>query len=525
VSAPGDGRRSGEGPRTALGKLFRTTAFKLSLAFLFIFTIFAFFILGYVAWSTRRVIDDQIVNTIEAEINGLSEQYRQGGIRRLVTVVERRARQPGASLYLVTTPNGERIVGNVGAVQPGALDRPGQREIDYGRSDDSDATPHRAIVRTFNLPGGFRLLVGRDVEERLRIREIIGRAFGWSLLLVGVLGCFGGWFVTRRVLKRVDAMTETTRTIMAGDLTGRLTVSGGGDELDRLAQNLNAMLERIGELMAGFKEVSDNIAHDLKTPLTRLRNKADEALRGAQAPEQLRAALETIIEDSDNLIRIFNALLMIARLEAGSTRETLADFDVTKVVRDVGELYEAVADESGAPLQVDVEEGLVARGSRELVSQAVANLIDNAVKYGAPAAGAAPQPVRVTARRNGSDIAIVVSDHGPGIPETERVRVLERFVRLESSRSRPGFGLGLSLAAGVARLHGGSLTLQDNVPGLRAVLSLPVRGSHPLSYAGEGAERSETGERPRQVPAPLPAFADARGIPSRTSPVLPRSGA
>jgi signal transduction histidine kinase len=482
---------------SALGKLFRTTAFKLSLAYLFIFTVFAFFILGYVAWNARRIIDDQIVNTIEAEINGLNEQYRQGGIRRLITVVERRARQPGASLYLVTTPSGERIVGNVGALPPGALDRPGQREIDYGRSDDGDATPHRAIVRTFNLPTGFRLLVGRDVEERLRIREIIGRAFGWSLVLVGVLGCFGGWFVTRRVLKRVDAMTETTRTIMAGDLTGRVTVSGGGDELDRLAQNLNAMLERIGELMAGLKEVSDNIAHDLKTPLTRLRNNADEALRGPQSPEQLRAALEKIIEDSDNLIRVFNALLMIARLEAGGARETMADFEVSKVVRDVGELYEAVADETGTPLQINVEDGLVARGSRELVSQAVANLIDNAVKYGAPSPGATLQPVTVAARRNGSDVAIVVSDHGPGIPEAERGRVLERFVRLESSRSRPGFGLGLSLAAAVARLHGGALTLQDNAPGLRAVLSLPMQRASPLPSAGEDAERSEAGEGPR----------------------------
>ena len=215
----------------------------------------------------------------------------------------------------------------------------------------------RAIVRIFILPGGFRLLVGRDVEERLRIRDIIRRAFGWSLLLVGVLGFFGGWFVTRRVLKRVDAMTETTRTIMAGDLTGRLAVSGTGDELDRLAQNLNAMLERIGELMTGLKEVSDNIAHDLKTPLTRLRNKADEALRTAQTPDQLRAALEANIEESDNLIRIFNALLMIARLEAGEARETMTDFDAAEVARGVGELYEAAAEEKGVPLRGRGQDG------------------------------------------------------------------------------------------------------------------------------------------------------------------------
>jgi signal transduction histidine kinase len=474
---------------TALGKLFRTTAFKLSLAYLAIFTIFAFVILGYVAWNTQRILDDQIVSTIEAEINGLSEQYRTGGIRRLVAVVERRAREPGASLYLVTTPNGERVVGNVGALPPGTLDRPGQREVDYAPNEERDEMSHRAIVRTYILPGGFRLLVGRDVEERMRIRDIIRRAFGWSLLLVGVLGCFGGWFVTRRVLKRVDAMTGTTRTIMAGDLTGRLAVSGTGDELDRLAHNLNAMLDRIGELMAGLKEVSDNIAHDLKTPLTRLRNKADEALRTAETPEQLRAALEANIEESDNLIRIFNALLMIARLEAGGARETMTDFDGAEVARSVGELYEAAAEEAGVPLHLSVEGRLPLHGSRELVGQAVANLLDNALKYGAPAvSGEAPQPVTVEAKAEGDDAVIVISDRGPGVPEAERGRVLERFVRLETARSRPGFGLGLSLAGAVARLHGGSLRLEDNAPGLRAVLSLPLRMVAPASEVSKPSE-------------------------------------
>lgn len=459
----------------ALGKLFRTTAFKLSVANLVLFALFAFAILGYVAWNARRVLDDQMVSTIEAEIAGLREQYQIGGIRRLASVVERRARDPDASLYLVTNQAGERLSGNIGSLPPGTLDRSGQSEIPYGRSDDDDATPHRAIVRVYVLPGGFRLLVGRDVEERRRIRDVIRRAFGLSLALIGVLGFAGAWFVTRRVLSRVDAMTDTTRTIMTGDLTGRLAIAGTGDELDRLAQNLNAMLDRIGELMAGMKEVSDNIAHDLKTPLTRLRNKADEALRTAKSPEELRSALDAIIEESDNLIRVFNALLMIARLEAGNARETMAEFDAAEVTRGVAELYEAVADEAGAPLRVTVEEPLPVRGSRELVGQAVANLVDNAVKYGAPNGGGAPDPVTVSAAREGDQIVITIADHGPGIPEAERVRALERFVRLESARSRPGFGLGLSLAAAVARLHGGLLRLEDNAPGLKVLLQLPAK--------------------------------------------------
>jgi len=463
--------RSGTNP---LGKLFRTTAFKLSFAYLVIFTIFAFVTLGYVAWSAQRLLTEQFISTVEAEINGLAEQYRIGGLRRLVNAVDRRSRTPGASLYLVTTNAGERIAGNIGALPAGIIDRVGQFETFYNRTDETDAEPNRAIVRVFLLPGGFRLMVGRDVEERRRLREIIHGAFGYSLLFIGILGCLGSWFIARRVLKRVDDMTDTARYIMAGDLDGRLRIAGTGDELDRLALNLNDMLDRIGELMRGMREVCDNIAHDLKTPLTRLRNRADEALRTAQSPGELKGALEAIIEESDNLIRIFNALLMIARLEAGNAREALADFDAAEAVRDLAELYEALAEEAGVPLEVSVENDLPVHGSRELLGQAMANLLDNAIKYGTGSEGT-PQAVTVSAGREDGEVRIVVADRGPGIPEDERGRVLERFVRLETARSRPGFGLGLSLVAAVARLHGGTLRLEDNHPGLRVVLALPVK--------------------------------------------------
>jgi signal transduction histidine kinase len=462
---------------TALGRFIRTTTFKLTLVYLTVFALFAVFLLGYFAWNTQRLITQQITETVDAEITGLSEQYRQGGIRRLVIVVESRARRPGSSLYLVTTFTGEALVGNVGSLAPGVLDRTGWAETLYRRQDETEGAEHQALVRVFQLPGGFRLLVGRDLEERERLQQIVLDAGRWSIALVVILGLAGGLLVTRRVLRRVDAMTETTRTIMAGNLAGRLAIAGTGDELDRLASNLNAMLERIEALMRGLKEVSDNIAHDLKTPLTRLRNRCEEALRNAKSEADYRASLEATIEESDGLIRTFNALLMIARAESGQARENMAEFDAAEIVRGVGELYEPLADEKGLAITIDAASPAPVKGNRELVSQAVANLVDNAIKYAKPeAVDGANAEVLISARGEGDRILLTVADHGPGIPRQDRGRVVERFVRLEQSRSEPGSGLGLSLASAVAHLHAGELRLEDNEPGLKAVIALPRAG-------------------------------------------------
>jgi signal transduction histidine kinase len=473
---------------TALGKLFRTTTFKLTLVYLTVFALFAAFLLGYFALNTRRLITEQITDTVNAEITGLSEQYRLGGIRRLVVVVDNRARRPGSSLYLVTTFNGQALAGNVTALAPGILDNPGWTETVYHRIDEgetSEHAAHEALVRVFQLPGGFRLLVGRDLDERERLYRIVLSAGRWSVAIVVVLGLLGGFLVTRRVLRRVDAMTETTRTIMTGDLSGRLPVAGTGDELDRLAGNLNAMLERIEALMHGLKEVSDNIAHDLKTPLTRLRNRSEEALRTAKSEAEYRAALESTIEESEGLIRTFNALLMIARAESGQARDDMSEFDASEIANDVGELYEPLAEEKGITLKVEAQTPAKVRGNRELVSQALANLVDNAIKYAQPAGtganGATPEIV-VRAFNEDDRIMLTVADSGPGIPSADRSRAVERFVRLEQSRCQPGSGLGLSLASAVARLHGGELSLQDNNPGLKSVIALPRGG--PVQSAG-----------------------------------------
>ena len=472
---------------TAFGKLIRTTAFRLTLVYLFLFALFAAFLLGFFAWNTRHLITEQITTTVNAETGEISDIFGRRGLRGLVLTIENRALRPGANLYLVTTPAGQAIAGNVGSLAPGVMASTGWSETAYRRLDDQDTANHFALVRVTELSSGFRLLIGRDLEERRRLFGIVAKAAQFSLLVVVVLGLGGGIFVARRVLQRIDAMTGTTQRIMAGDLSGRLPVGRSGDELDRLAGNLNAMLERIEALMMGLKEVSDNIAHDLKTPLTRLRNRAEEALAKSRTEAEYRAALERTIEESDGLIRTFNALLMIARAESGQARGNMDDFDAADVARGIHELYEPLAEDDGMTLRVQVESAPL-HGNRELISQALANLVENAIKYGKPDgivqplnAGAAAETDRkeilIEAKRVGDRVLLSVTDRGPGIPVEDRKHAVERFVRLEASRTQPGSGLGLSLASAVATLHGGDLRLDDANPGLIATLAIPVLSS------------------------------------------------
>lgn len=464
---------------TRLSKLFQTTVFKLSLVYLVVFAIGSGAVIGWVAWSVQRLVNQQIGAAIEAEINGLSEQYAQGGIRRLVFIIDRRTRQPGSSLYLVTNFQGLALTGNVAALPPKVLEKPGVTETLYQRHGES--TMHRsAMARIFLLPGGFRLMVGRDVRDRETLYKVMGRALISSLLWLIVIGTLGGLFVARRVLRRVDAMNDSAQVIMQGNLEGRLPVSGSNDELDRLAQNLNAMIARIGDLMKGLREVSDNIAHDLKTPLTRLKSRAEQAIRTAKTEDEYKQSLEKVIEESDELIRIFNALLSIARMEADRGEQEMVQFEVAAVAQELAELYEPVADEAGLNLTATIDSKAVMLGSRELIGQAISNLLDNAIKYGMPASSVHNNEsitrgsVDLSVRHLGDEIEIKVADTGRGIPEEDRERVLGRFVRLEQSRSLPGSGLGLSLAAAIARLHKGQLVLSDNAPGLCVTLNLPA---------------------------------------------------
>jgi signal transduction histidine kinase len=466
---------------TALAKIFRATAFRLALAILAVSAVGAGVVLAVIAWQVVSVVDEEIARTIDAEAKGLTDAYNHDGLVGLYSSIEARKRQPGASLYLLTDPAGESLAGNVEQIPLEVLERHGFIVVDYRTNGPGDRV-RQALVRIYKLPPGFLLLVGHDLGDRARIEGVLVRALAMSLVFFAALAAVGALFVARNVLKRIDDINTSAHGIMAGDLTGRLPVSGSGDELDRLAESLNGMLKRIGVLMQGLREVSDNIAHDLRTPLTRLRNHAEAALAFGADAAAYRTALEKTIEESDALIRIFNALLLIARAEAGGGVDGQTAFDLGEAARAVAELYEPLAEEQGLALTVDVQGRLYVRGNRELIGQTIANLVDNALKYGALSdcdfAGVKPE-IAVSARRKGDWVELTVGDRGPGIAAEDRERVLGRFVRLEGSRSRPGSGLGLSLAAAVARMHGGRVQLEDNEPGLRVRVILPAEPAPP----------------------------------------------
>lgn len=473
-------------------RLFRTTAVKLSLVYLAVFAGLAVFLIGYIAYNTSALLTSQLDETIDAEIRGLAEQYETGGLRRLSRAVEGRANVPGASLYLLTDVSGNRIAGNVGDVPSNVLRAatgvpvpvPYQR-FATGEDERRGDEARRALVRVYVLPGGFRLLVGRDLAEQERFRAVVFEAVRVAVVVVILLALATWVFVNHRVLKRIDAIAETSRRIMGGNLSERIPVAGSGDEFDRLAESLNAMLVRIDDLMRGLKEVSDDIAHDLKTPLNRLRARLEAALRSGGSAEDLGVEIGATIEDCDDLIRTFDALLLIARAEANATATSFVPLDLADLVADMGELYEAVAEEEGVTLSVAVARPVPVTGSRELLGRVVANLLDNALKYGRPDAGEAR--IGLTLSTGGGEAVLAVSDNGAGISAADRGRVMRRFVRLDSSRSAPGSGLGLSLVQAVVSMHRGRIELGDGEPGLVVRLYLPLAAAAPMAQSGRSS--------------------------------------
>ena len=457
-------------------QLWRTTTFRLTAMLITMFVVFAIAILGYIAFQTSIMIQRQQLQTIDREIDQLNKQYQRLGTRGLIVALQRSASRPGPGIYYISDASGLGVAGNVPTVPIDVLQNPGTHTFKYDRGDGFNADDPRAngiaLVKSFQLPSGFRLVVGRDIVERRGFSAAIFQAFLWGVIWIIILSAIVGFISARSVLKRVDTVADTARKIMSGSMSERIPVTKRNDEFDGLATNLNDMLERIEQLMQGLKEVTDNVAHDLKTPLTRLRNRVEGALKEGTTPEKQHEALQNTIEECDQLIRTFNALLLIARVEAGTPASAYSELNLADVIADITELYEPVAEDAGITLSTSVEKIPTFSGSRELIGQALVNLVENAIKY---AKGAKNDPaIMVSLRASGSDIIVEVADNGSGIPETDRKKVLERFVRLEKSRSEPGSGLGLSLVAAVARLHKGTIDIHDNEPGALIRLTLPT---------------------------------------------------
>ncbi len=467
--------------RLRVPAIMKTTAARLSALFLILFALCATVLVFYMSSLSVRMLTTQTQETVAVEAQALARAYQRGGLPSLVRFVGTRSRQPGANLYLIAEPSGRILAGNVEGLEPGVLEVDGwtERPFSYRRygdtaSEDEAANrpSHKAVALVLRLPNQMILLVGRDLGEPEIVRDIVNRSLILAFGMMGVGALLIWFFVGRHALKRIDSVSEASQRIMGGDLTGRLPVTGAGDEFDRLSENLNVMLARIARLNDGLKQVSDNIAHDLKTPLTRLRNRAEAALASADDPAVYRTALEAAISESDQLIRTFNAILMISRLEAGYSAEQTSRVDLAAIVAGVVELYEPVAEEQGVVLEAVVDGEALVSANRELVAQALSNIVDNAIKYTA-GHGDAPKVVVSLTPGVPSGFVLEVADNGPGVPDEDKDRVTERFVRLEQSRTQPGSGLGLSLAKAVMEFHRGRLELSGRNPGLSVQMIFP----------------------------------------------------
>lgn len=452
-----------------LNNTLRSSTFRLALIYMALFGGSVLLLLTYIYWSTASYMAQQADVTIETEIAGLAERYRTDGIEGLSDSIEKRiSRKPGgSSIFLLAGSDFRPLLSNISRwpqVQPTA-----DGWIDFNLEAEGwpAAEVHRARARIFQLRGGYQLLVGRDIHELEQTRQLIARTLFWGVMITLVLGLIGGVMMTRTLVRRIEAINQTGREIMSGDLSRRIPTNHSGDDFDQLAGNLNAMLDRIESLMEEVRRISDNIAHDLKTPLSRLKNSL-ELLRADDAadPEQRTDLIEQSLAEADGLLSTFNALLRIARVESGERRAAFVEVVLELLLQDLVEFYQPLAEERRQKLTLHIDARARVSGDRDLLFQAFANLLDNAIKY-TPLQGRIELSLK---QRNGYP-CVTIADSGPGIPVHERKNVLRRFYRLEQSRALPGNGLGLSLVYAVAKLHDCELSMESNSPGLRVVMA------------------------------------------------------
>lgn len=445
-------------------RLFRTSSFRLTLLYAGLTGASFLVLFGVVFWAITRFMDQQIDATVASELAEIQADARARGPDSVRGIVQDMVGRAPGYFYLLQDASGKVLAGNLPAVQPlpGVREWPGRTEHD--RQALSGIRGYGVV-----LGDGSYLMVCLSSHQLHEMRELVERSFLLGTGLAMLLALGGGAAASLGVLRKIETVSQTSRDIVGGDLQRRIPASGSGDEFDHLADSLNAMLDRIQTLMEGLRQVSTDIAHDLRTPLTRLRQRLELAQRRGGDEQAFQAVLEATLKDIDTILDTFGALLRIAQIESGARRAGFARLELDELLHTVVEVYQPALEEKEQTLSSDIEAGLRLRGDRELLMQLFANLLENAVRY-APAGAR----VELSARRREGRIEVVVADDGPGIPQALRGKVLQRFYRLEQSRTTPGNGLGLSLVAAVAGLHEAGLELADNGPGLRVIVSLPV---------------------------------------------------
>lgn len=453
------------------GAVWRTTAFRYAALFAVLFVVSLWAAVGALYYGTIGVIQAERDAALEAEIGVLAERFRAGGTARLIPTIEQRLgpEASGDRVYLLLSPTGRRLAGNLSGWPQEAEARGDWLTFPVQKRDGAELTDRSVRARSFMLPGDHWLLVGRDNQELVEFRRRFLITGGWVAAAGVLVGLLAGLIMGRRVLARVQRAAEAGAGIAAGHLDRRLPVTGTGDEFDRLAEALNAMLDRIEQLMAGMRIATDGISHDLRRPLTRARAELELAAGGAGGAEALRAAAARALEDIDAAAVLLSDLLRLAQAEAALPGEGWGPVDLAELAGEAAELYQPLAEERGIAFETRLEPAEII-GDGSLLAQALANLIDNALKYAPPREGR----ITLGLARDAAAVVVEVADNGPGIAEADRARVTGRFVRLDPARSDSGAGLGLSLVAAVARLHGGHLTLDDGKPGLIARLTLPA---------------------------------------------------
>ena len=452
-------------------RLLNTQAFRIVLVYAVLFSLSVGALLFFTYWNTRRTLDAQTNQIIASEITGLREEYQRQGFQGLVESVISRSQPAGPGIYILSNAVHRIVAGNLD-VWPALVADPDKFvEFQYVRLVNGIPLTLRArgkIFRVSDTFGEYDLLVAEDVHDRDVTEHMFTSILPWTMGLILVLTLIGGALMSRNMLRKLDTINRISGEIIAGHLARRIPLTGSHDEFDTLAENLNRMLDRIERLMKGMREVTDSVAHDLRTPLNRLRNRLEESLSRLAADGKNAGEIERAIAETDQLIGTFNALLLIAETDAGTARGALSPLDLTSVASDVCELYEPLAEENTISLTLVPSDAVMIEGNRSLISQALANLVDNAIKY-TPAGGR----VTICSSSVSGGVELIVADTGPGIPPHERGRVTKRFVRLEASRHSPGTGLGLSLVAAVAHFHGAQLLLEDNAPGLKVTMRFP----------------------------------------------------